>query len=394
MECEARIVSTFNSLLAEQPGSTLCGYTDGSKSSNNITTCAAVFPAIDVIEAWTLRKDSSVFPAELQAINQALRFVYNMENSLHAVTIFIDSSPAIKAITSVDPAKNEAITDIRELIGSLKSSGTRTTLAWIPSHVGIEDESSLGELPEPGSVRGVPWFSLVVFRRFSDFGNLRLFSISMDGCLCLWLFVQGELYPTELTTLPFQGDNRLQENNLGAMALTASCSCMAIHPNHTMVLVGTDQGQLWPVSNEGEVLNWGPVNAHQCPIYTVQWNPFHHQVFITCGTDWLVKIWDQRENSTAFACMSSNGKVLIYDLNICLHKPLCSQRITPQRRAQPTILSFAPFHPVILVGDDKGHVTCLKLSPNLRKVSRVPESSRIIEVEMEKLERVITLMKR
>lgn len=138
MECEARIVSTFNSLLAEQPGSTLCGYTDGSKSSNNITTCAAVFPAIDVIEAWTLRKDSSVFPAELQAINQALRFVYNMGNSLHAVTIFIDSSPAIKAITSVDPAKNEAITDIRELIGSLKSSGTRTTLAWIPSHVGIE----------------------------------------------------------------------------------------------------------------------------------------------------------------------------------------------------------------------------------------------------------------
>lgn len=141
----------------------------------------------------------------------------------------------------------------------------------------------------------------------------------MDGCLCLWLFVQGELYPTELTTLPFQGDNRLQENNLGAMALTgnnkmfkwrnyccnqwkrhvASCSCMAIHPNHTMVLVGTDQGQLWPVSNEGEVLNWGPVNAHQCPIYTVQWNPFHHQVFITCGTDWLVKIWDQREKWVA-----------------------------------------------------------------------------------------------
>jgi dynein intermediate chain 1 len=27
----------------------------------------------------------------------------------------------------------------------------------------------------------------------------------------------------------------------------------------------------------------------------VQWNPFHHQVFISCGTDWLVKIWDQRE---------------------------------------------------------------------------------------------------
>nr|CAG4639646.1 EOG090X0HBC [Daphnia magna]SVE83402.1 EOG090X0HBC [Daphnia magna] len=228
-----------------------------------------------------------------------------------------------------------------------------------------------------------------LLRMFEENGSMRNAVPSHITAIC-WNPHYKDLFAIGLGSR----DNRLQDNNLGAMALTASCSCMAIHPNHTMVLVGTDQGQLWPVSNEGEVLNWGPVNAHQGPIYTVQWNPFHHQVFITCGTDWLVKIWDQRENSTAFACMSSNGKVLIYDLNICLHKPLCSQRITPQRRAQPTILSFAPFHPVILVGDDKGHVTCLKLSPNLRKVSRVPESSRTIEVEMDKLERVITLMKR
>jgi len=120
-------------------------------------------------------------------------------------------------------------------------------------------------------------------------------------------------------------------------------------------------------------------------------------------------------SSTAFACMSDNGKVSIYDLNICLHKPLCCQRVAPQRRAQPTRIRFAPFHPVILVGDDKyrfflnrknsdlfhyclflcrGHATCLKLSPNLRKVSRVPDSSRPVEVETEKLERVITLMKK
>ena len=58
-------------------------------------------------------------------------------------------------------------------------------------------------------------------------------------------------------------------------------------------------------------------------------------------------------SSTAFACMSDNGKVSIYDLNICLHKPLCCQRVAPQRRAQPTRIRFAPFHPVILVGDDK-----------------------------------------
>ncbi len=70
---------------------------------------------------------------------------------------------------------------------------------------------------------------------------------------------------------------------------------MAIHPSHTMVLVGTDQGQLWPVSNEGEILSWGPITAHQGPVYSIEWNPFHPDVFLTCGTDWLVKIWDRRE---------------------------------------------------------------------------------------------------
>jgi len=70
---------------------------------------------------------------------------------------------------------------------------------------------------------------------------------------------------------------------------------MALHPNQSMVLIGTDQGQLWPVSTEGEILNWGPITAHLGPVYSVEWNPFHPNVFLTCGTDWKVKIWDHRE---------------------------------------------------------------------------------------------------
>jgi len=189
---------------------------------------------------------------------------------------------------------------------------------------------------------------------------------------------------------------------------------MALHPNDSTILIGTDQGQLWPISTEGEILNWGPIAAHLGPIYTVQWNPFHPSVFLTCGTDWKVKIWDHREkdpmvvldlgseaedaiwspySSTALACISAQGKVSIYDLAIRLHKPLCYQRMAPQRRAQPTKLTFGHLQPVLLVGDDKGHATCLKLSPNLRKTTKVPESQRVIDVEIEKLERIITLMK-
>nr|SVE76740.1 EOG090X0HBC [Daphnia longispina] len=138
--------------------------------------------------------------------------------------------------------------------------------------------------------------------------------------------------PPATPTVVFQPTGETALSQAGVSRLDASAHVIERMLNQNtyddIAQVGTDQGQLWPVSNEGEILNWGPVNAHQGPIYTVQWNPFHHQVFISCGTDWLVKIWDQREkealvvislgscvedcafspfSSTAFACMSSNG---------------------------------------------------------------------------------------
>jgi hypothetical protein len=38
---------------------------------------------------------------------------------------------------------------------------------------------------------------------------------------------------------------------------------------------------------------------------------------------------------------------------------------------QLTHITFNPTHPIIVVGDDRGNVISLKLSPNLRKKPRV-----------------------
>ena len=34
------------------------------------------------------------------------------------------------------------------------------------------------------------------------------------------------------------------------------------------------------------------VQAHHMAIHALKWNPFHPNVFASCGADWTVKIWD------------------------------------------------------------------------------------------------------
>merc|ERR1712166_1075352 len=60
------------------------------------------------------------------------------------------------------------------------------------------------------------------------------------------------------------------------------------------------------------------------------------------------------------------GKVHCFDLNVNKHEPLCEQKVV--KRARLTHVVFNRRDPIILVGDDRGGVNSLKLSPNLRKL--------------------------
>jgi hypothetical protein len=53
-------------------------------------------------------------------------------------------------------------------------------------------------------------------------------------------------------------------------------------------------------------------------------------------------------------------------LNVNKHEPLCEQKVV--KRARLTHVVFNRRDPIILVGDDRGGVNSLKLSPNLRKL--------------------------
>lgn len=75
--------------------------------------------------------------------------------------------------------------------------------------------------------------------------------------------------------------------------------------------------------------------------------------------------------------------------------PLASPPLQVVKKAKLTKLVFNPKHPIVLVGDDRGTVTSLKLSPNLRKTS-VPQQKgqKVEDLEVAKLEAVMEVARK
>ena len=64
------------------------------------------------------------------------------------------------------------------------------------------------------------------------------------------------------------------------------------------------------------------------------------------------------------------------------------------KKAKLTKLVFNPKHPIVLIGDDKGTVTSLKLSPNLRKSSKPEKGQKLEDLEIAKLDAVMDIARK
>ncbi|KAJ8392790.1 hypothetical protein AAFF_G00072740 [Aldrovandia affinis] len=150
---------------------------------------------------------------------------------------------------------------------------------------------------------------------------------------------------------------------------------------------------------------------------TVRWNHFHPKVFISCSSDWTVKIWDHTiktpmftfdlnsavgdvawspYSSTVFAAVTTDGKVHVFDLSINKYEALCQQPVVAKKKTKLTHIEFNPVYPIIIVGDDRGYVTSLKLSPNLRKKPKEKKGQEVPkgpEVEIAKMEKLLSLLR-
>uniref|UniRef100_A0A8C0GRU4 Dynein axonemal intermediate chain 1 n=2 Tax=Chelonoidis abingdonii TaxID=106734 RepID=A0A8C0GRU4_CHEAB len=72
------------------------------------------------------------------------------------------------------------------------------------------------------------------------------------------------------------------------------------------------------------------------------------------------------------------------------------QPVVAKKKNKITHVQFNPIYPIIIIGDDQGHVTCLKLSPNLRKMPKEKKGQEIQkgpEVEITKLDKLLNLVR-
>ncbi|CAG9760660.1 unnamed protein product [Ceutorhynchus assimilis] len=248
-------------------------------------------------------------------------------------------------------------------------------------------------------------------------GELNFVSIGSDGNINNWVLMQNELAVTTILTLFLSKDPVLGPD--GTHLKVKSCaSCVRLHPKNPIIyLVGTEEGQIYKCSTAYSSMCLLTYNAHLLPINKIDFNKYNSDIFISCSSDWRIKIWEDNRleplfvfdlgdrvgdakwapySSTVFAAVTSEGKVYVFDLNVNKYKPICVQAVVSKRRNKLTRLSFNPKLPIIIVGDDKGCVTTLKLSPNLRIPCKAPKKQQHLDqwtLQCMKLDRLLSLVR-
>ncbi|KAI8806509.1 WD40-repeat-containing domain protein [Cladochytrium replicatum] len=242
--------------------------------------------------------------------------------------------------------------------------------------------------------------------------NMNFSSVSSDGRVTQWTLVKNELVYTDIIKLEHQSallasakpalTDSTSSSEGSANAATqrpilkeeeklfgkASGLCFDFNKSEDDVfVVGTEEGQIHKCSKAYNSQYLLTFEGHQMGVYMVRYNKFNTKILLSASSDWTVKLWDHNlpkpimtfdlnspvgdvawapYSSTVFAAATGEGKVFVFDLDINKYEPICEQRVV--RKTRLTHIAFNPFEPIILVGDEKGNVLSLKLSPNLRRV--------------------------
>lgn len=258
-----------------------------------------------------------------------------------------------------------------------------------------------------------------VYWQKEDLGKeLNFYSVSSDGRVVNWSMSKNELKMEPVMQLKLvnavRDDLAIEETSLTGLA--GGCCFDFNEKQDHLFIVGTEEGNIHKCSKaySGQYLE--TYEGHHMAVYAVRWNPFDERIFISCSADWTVKLWNHNLNypimsfdlgnavgdvcwssysSTVFSAVTSDGKVHVFDLAENKHEPLCEQKVV--KRAKLTHACFNSRDFIVIVGDDRGGVNSLKLSPNLRKLhlpvdqdGNVDPNIDPAKAQREKMEKLLT----
>uniref|UniRef100_A0A671TTQ8 Dynein axonemal intermediate chain 1 n=1 Tax=Sparus aurata TaxID=8175 RepID=A0A671TTQ8_SPAAU len=247
--------------------------------------------------------------------------------------------------------------------------------------------------------------------------NHNFYSVSSDGRVVSWTLVKNELVFTDIIRLSVNGAVSEGPEDAQQPSIASGTSFDFHKQIDYLFLVGTEEGKIHKCSKTYSSQFLETYVAHSMAVDAVKWNHFHPKVFISCSSDWTVKIWDHTINtpmftfdlnaavgdvawspysSTVFAAVTTDGTVHVFDLDINKYEAICQQLAVGKKKTKLTHIEFNPIHPIIIVGDDRGYVTSLKLSPNLRKKPKAKKGQELPkgpEVEVAKMEKLLSLLR-
>ncbi|XDA70044.1 hypothetical protein R6Z07F_000420 [Ovis aries] len=213
-----------------------------------------------------------------------------------------------------------------------------------------------------------------------------LVSISADGRISKWVIRKGldchDLMRLRRTTASSSKKGGEKEKKGEALiSRQAPGMCFAFHPKDTNIyLAGTEEGHIHKCSCSYNEQYLDTYRGHKGPVYKIAWNPFCHDVFLSCSADWGVIIW-QHENLKPFLSFypttyvvydiawspkssyifaaANESRVEIWDLHISTLDPLIVNVANPGIKF--TTVLFAKQTDCLLVGDSDGQVAVYEL---------------------------------
>ncbi|XP_002921998.4 WD repeat-containing protein 78 [Ailuropoda melanoleuca] len=213
-----------------------------------------------------------------------------------------------------------------------------------------------------------------------------LVSISADGRISKWVIRKGldchDLMRLRRTTVSSSKKGGEKEKKGEALiSRQAPGMCFAFHPKDTNIyLAGTEEGHIHKCSCSYNEQYLDTYRGHKGPVYKIAWNPFCHDVFLSCSADWGVIMW-QQENTNPFlsfypttyvvydvawspksSCIfavANESRVEIWDLHVSTLDPLIVNVANPGIKF--TTVLFAKQTDCLLVGDSDGQVAVYEL---------------------------------